>query len=92
MTYGDFKDLARRTVADKVLKDKAFNIAKDPKYDGYLRGLASMVYKIFNKKTEGSGIKSLSQNQQLAEELQKPLIRKFRKIRLYSAFRQYLGC
>ena len=48
MAYGDFKDLAKRTVADKVLKDKAFNIAKDPKYDGYQRGLASMVYKFFS--------------------------------------------
>ena len=47
MAYGDFKDLARRTAADKVLRDKAFNIPKDPKYDGYQRGLASMVYKFF---------------------------------------------
>ena len=46
-TYGDFKDLAKGTAADKVLRDKAVNIAKDPKYDGYQRGLASMVYKIF---------------------------------------------
>ena len=46
----DFKDLARRTSADKVLHDKAFNIAKDPKHDGYQRGLASMVYKFFDKK------------------------------------------
>ena len=46
----DFKDLARRTFADKVLHDKAFNIAKDPKHDGYQRGLASMVYKFFDKK------------------------------------------
>ena len=50
MTYGDFKDLARRTTSDKVLRDKAFNIAKNPKYDGYQRGLASMVYKFFDKK------------------------------------------
>ena len=48
MGYGDFKDLARRTAADKVLRDKAFNIAKDPKYNGYQRGLASMVYKCFD--------------------------------------------
>ena len=47
MAYGDFKDLARRTASDKVLRDKAFNIAKNPKYDGYQRGLASMVYKFF---------------------------------------------
>ena len=45
--YGDFKDLARRTAADKVLRNKTFNIAKDPKYDGYQRGLVSMVFKIF---------------------------------------------
>ena len=50
MAYGDFKDLARRTASDKVLRDKAFNIAKNPKYDGYERGLASTVYKFFDKK------------------------------------------
>ena len=60
MAYGDFKDLARRSAADKFLRDKAFNIAEDPKYDGYQRGLASIVYKFFNKKTTGSGIKSLA--------------------------------
>ena len=43
MVYGDFKDLKRRTASDKVLRDKAFNIAKNPKYDGYQRGLASKV-------------------------------------------------
>ena len=59
MAYGDFKDLAKRTAADKILRDKAFNIAKDPKYDGYQRRLASTVYKFFDKKTAGSGIKSM---------------------------------
>ena len=49
MAYRDFKDLASRTAADKVLRDKAFNIAKDPKYSGYQGGLASMVYKLFDK-------------------------------------------
>ena len=48
MTYGDFEDSARRTVSDKILCDKAFNIAKNPKYDGYQRGLASMVYKFYD--------------------------------------------
>ena len=48
--YSDSKDLTRRTVADKILKNKAFDIAKDPKYDGYQRGLASMVYKFFDSK------------------------------------------
>ena len=56
MAYGDFKDLKRRTFSDKVLRDKAFNIAKNPKYDWYQRGLASMVYNFFDKKSEGSGI------------------------------------
>ena len=63
MAYGDFKDLAKRAAADKVLKNKAFNIAKDPKYDGYQRGLASMVYKFSDKKTSGSGVESIPQNE-----------------------------
>ena len=87
MAYKDFKDLAKRTVFNKVLRDKAFNIAKDLKYDGYQRGLASMVFKFFDKKTKGSGIKSTSQNQQLAEELHKPIIRKFKKRKVYSLFK-----
>ena len=62
MAYGNFKDLARGTAADKVLRDKAFNIAKDKKYDGYQRGLASMVYKFLNKKTADSDIKSIPQS------------------------------
>ena len=50
MAYGDFKDLARRTASDKLLRDKAFNIAKNPKYNGYQIGLAAMVYICFDKK------------------------------------------
>ena len=77
MAYGNFKDLAKRTAADKVLRYKAFNIAKDPKCDGYQRGLSSMAYKSFEKKTKGSGvtlvnksaIKSIPQIEQLAKEL-----------------------
>ena len=95
MAYGDFKDLTKRTAADKVLRNKAFNIAKNPKYDRYQRGLASMVYKSFDKKTKGSGvtlanksaIKSIPQNKQLAEELHKPIIKKFKKRKVYSAFK-----
>ena len=56
MFYGDFKDLARRTASDNALRDKAFNIAKNAKYDGYQRGLASMVYKFFDKKSKGGGV------------------------------------
>ena len=66
MAYRDFKDSAKRTAADKVLRDKPFNIAKDPKYDGYQGGLTSIVYKFFDKKTAGSSIKSMQQNKQLA--------------------------
>ena len=49
MAYGKSKDLAKTTQSDKVLRYKAFRIASDPKYDGYERGLASMVYKFFDK-------------------------------------------
>ena len=86
MAYEDSKDLTKRTAADKSLRDKAFNIAMDPKYDGYQRRLASMIYKCFNKKIAGSGIKSMPQNEQLAEELHKPIIRKFNKRKIYSIF------
>ena len=77
IAYGDFKDLAKRMASDKVLRDKAFNIAKNSKYDGCQRGLTSMVYKFFDKKTQGSGANNeTKQNQQLAEELHKPIIKK----------------
>ena len=61
VSYGDLKDLARRTTSDKILRDKASNIAKNPKYDGYQRGLASMVYNFFLKKYAGSGVNTLLQ-------------------------------
>ena len=51
MAYGDFIDYARTTASDNVFRDKTFNIAKNPKYDGYQRGLASMVYKSFDQKS-----------------------------------------
>ena len=66
MAYGDLKYLATRAAADKVLRNKTLNIAKSPKYDGYQRGLASTIYTFFDKKTAGSGIKSMPQNEQLA--------------------------
>ena len=104
MAYGDFKDIKRRTVSDKILKNKAFSIAKNPKYDGYQRGLASMVYKFFDKKSAGSGIvnnnnnnnnNNIKQNRrpldlatlQLANELHKPIIREFKKRKVYSGFK-----
>ena len=86
MAYGKYKNLERRTQSDKVLKGKAFEIANNSKYDGYQRGLASMAYSFFDKKSKGSGIKSMS-NQQLANELHKPIIRKFKKIKVYSSFK-----
>ena len=100
--YSDSKDLTERTAADKILRNKAFNIAKDPKYDGYQRGLASMVYKFFDKKsasladksTKRRGVttlinKSLSQNRQLAEELHKPIIKKLKKRKVHSTSKEW---
>ena len=87
MAYVDFKDLAKRTAADKVLRNKAFKIASDQKYDGYQRGLASMVYKFFDKKSQGKGLANNKENVQLANELHKPIIRKFNKRKVYSSFR-----
>ena len=58
-TYADHKDLINRTEADKVLRDKAYDSASNPEYDGYQRGLVSMVYKFFDKKSTGSGFKKL---------------------------------
>ena len=92
MAYGKSKDLVKRTQSDKVLKDKAFKIASNPKYDGYQRGLASMVYKFFDKKSASlnksieSGIIN-KQSYQLANELHKPIIRTFKKRKNYSSFR-----
>ena len=86
MVYGDFKDLAKRTASDKVLRDKGFNIAKNPKYDGYQKRLASMVYKFFDNKSasltdkseSGNGVNiPLEFNKQLAEKLHKPITKNF---------------
>ena len=57
MAYGDFKNSTRRTASDKILHNKAFSIAENTKYDGQKCGLPSMIYKIFDKRTSGSGIK-----------------------------------
>ena len=86
MAYGKSKDLAKRTQSDNVLRDKVFKIGSDPKYDGYERVLASMVYNFFDKKSSGSGIANES-NYQLANGLHKPIIRKFKKRKVYSSFR-----
>ena len=88
--YADHKDLINRTEADKVLKDKAYDIASNPKYDDYQKGLASMVYKFFDKKSTGSGIKKDTAKPSsliLADELHKPIIRKLNKRKVYSQFK-----
>ena len=93
--YAYNKDVINRTKADKVLRDKAYNIASNPEYDGYQKGLASMVYKFFDKKSIGRGIagptakpSSLERNSlKLADELHKPFIKKLNKRKLYLQFK-----
>ena len=91
MAYGDFQDLAKWTAFNNVLRDKVFNIAKNRKCGGYQRGLASMVYKFFDKKSAGSGANNERPldlaTQILAEELQKPIIRKSKRRTAYSRFK-----
>ena len=71
-----------------MLRDKAYDIASNPKYDGYQRSLASMVYNFFDKKSTGSGFKKLKNSSSvLADQLHKPIIRKFNKIKVYSQFK-----
>ena len=84
--YADNKDLINRTKSDKVLRDKAYDIASNREYDGYQRGLASMVYKFFNKKSMGSGI-ARDSSSILADELHKPVIKRFNKRKVYSQFK-----
>ena len=87
MAYGDFKDLTRRTASDKILHDNAFNIAKNLKYDGCQRGLASIVHKFFDKKTSGRRVKTKNiSNKELDEELHKPIIKKFEKRKVQLPF------
>ena len=74
MAYDKAKDLVRKIQSDKVLRDKAFNIARDPKQDGYQRGLVSMVYRFLDKRSSGGSITNES-NYQLAGELHKLIIR-----------------
>ena len=101
MACGKYKVLTERTESDKVLRDKAFKIASNSdkilrdkafkiasnsKYNGYERGLASIVYKFFDKKSKGSGIKSLS-NQQLSDTLHKTIMKKFKIHKVYSSLK-----
>ena len=86
--YVDHKDLINRAKVDKILRDKTYNIASNPKYDGYQRGLASMVYKFFDKKSVGNGINMIkSSSSILADELHNPIIKRFEKGKVYSQFK-----
>ena len=95
--YADHKDLINRTKSDKVLRDKAYDIASNPEYDGYQRGLASMVYKYFDRKSMGSGVKKLKDTAEssalarsssmLADERHKPVIKKVNERKVYSQFK-----
>ena len=95
--YADHKDLINRTKSDKVLRDKAYNIASNPEHDGYQRGLVSMVHKFFDKKSTagasslehiGSGVNTTKRSSSiLADELNKPVIKKFNKRKVYSQFK-----
>ena len=86
VAYGKPKDLAKRTQSDKVLRNKTFKNASDPKYDGYQRGLASMVYQFFAKMSSGSGVDA-EPNYQLANKLHRQNYRNFKRRKVYSSFR-----
>ena len=81
--YSDSKDLAKRTISDETLKDRAYEVARNCGFNGYQRALASMVYKVFDKKI-GLGV---SVNEQLAEELHKPVIKNFKRGKVYARFK-----
>ena len=90
--YAKYKDVENILIADNKLKNNAHDIASNPEYDGYQKGLASMVYIFFNSKVvprnktiSGKGTKEVNKN--LAEELHKPVIRKFNKRKVYSQFK-----
>ena len=98
MGCGDLKNLLRRAASDKVLQNKAFYIAKNPKSDEYQRGIASIVFKLFDKSlqlcvqinflhTQGQKLNLNFENQQLAKELHKMIIRKLKKRKIYSLSR-----
>ena len=92
MAHGGFKDLEQQN-SDKILYNKSFNIDKYPKYDGYERGLASMVYKFFNNKTSGETVKNENiSNKELGGEIDKPITVKFGKKSAFTFHRKYLGC
>ena len=86
VAYGKSKDLTKKTQSDKVLRDEAFKITSDLECDGYQRRLSSMVYKIFDKKSSGSGVDP-EPNYQLTKKLHRQSIRTFKRRKVYSFFR-----
>ena len=84
--YGKSKDLTKRTQSDKVLREKALKTSSDPKYDGYKRVLASVVYRFFDKTSSKSGV-ATEPNYQLSNELHRQIIRKCKRRKVYSSFR-----
>ena len=92
MTYGDFKDLTRRTASDKIFHDKAFNIAKNPKYDGYQRRIVSIVYKYFVKKTFGTGIKNENLSNKDSQRYINQLLEKFKKRKVHPQLTNIVIC
>ena len=91
VAYSDSKDLANRTISDKILKDRAYKIARNRGYDGYQRASASMVYKVIDKKTGSGAIVTskvgMNVNEHLTEELHKPVIKKFKRRKVYARFK-----
>ena len=82
--YFDSKDLAKRTILDKILKDRAYEIDRNRNDGGFQRALASIIYKIFDKKT----VSGMSVNWQLDEELHKPVIKNFKRRKIYAKFKE----
>ena len=93
MAYGDFKDLIRRRASDKILRDKVFSIAENSKHDGLQMGFTLVFYKVFDKITFGSSIKTESiSNKELAEAWHKQVISKFQKRKVHSSFTENNWC
>ena len=93
MAYGDFKDYQEEQVLINFREIKHLILQKNPKYGGYQRGLASMVYKFFDKKSSSdSGVvnNKIKQTIQLAEELHNPIIRNFKKRTIYSGIKDII--
>ena len=85
MVFQDFKNLPRRITVCKILHNKAFKIAKDPKHDRYQCRLSSMVYTFFDEKPSDGAVK-IAPNKELTKELHKQIIKKFEKLKAHSSF------